>query len=386
MNEALEKIQAIFKESKNFALLTKPNSEDYKLLAKEALKIALLEKKLGVFSLPEIPEFQKKWASALSKEEPVFSPQRTSIRIPKNQYKVKELSYEEDENFLSLIMTSESGGLDKNSIIVEPVLIKADAVFCFFDPNHAEILQKTKTSMILPPKEKIIFLASGEKTFAEKIFQIIKTVFPDFVLSSKVATMLFAALITETNNFVRPINQEMLHFGSELLSAGADKELIKNILNEEKTISFARLLGRALARTHIDNNLDASWTFLTQEDLKKTENLNTTPSFFYNIIRNLRELIPYRNISLLFWQDNGQTGLIPANVNPVGPASNSASLGGQNILAMAVADEEKNLIPLAQQMGTSLQSKFFVTGPFNNFSEAELRFRKALEEMASLKI
>jgi len=50
MNEALEKIQAIFKESKTFALLSKPISEDYRLLAKEALKDALIEKKLGFFA------------------------------------------------------------------------------------------------------------------------------------------------------------------------------------------------------------------------------------------------------------------------------------------------------------------------------------------------
>ncbi len=131
-----------------------------------------------------------------------------------------------------------------------------------------------------------------------------------------------------------------------------------------------------MARTHIDGTLDASWTFLTQEDLKKTDNLNTSPSFFYSIVRNLRELIPFRNLSLLFWQ----------NAEQISSNSTSTNLSGQNVLAMAVADEEKNLIPLAQQLGVSLQSKFFVTGPFNNFSEAELRFRKALEEMISLKI
>jgi len=395
MSEALEKIQAIFKESKNFALFSKPSSEDYKLLAKEALKSALLEKKLGVFSLPEIPEFQKKWALALLKEETIFSPQKTSIRIPKNQYKVKELSYEEDDNFLSLIMTSENGGLDKNSIIIEPILAKANAVFCFFDPHDAEILQQIGTKIIMPPKERIIFLTSGEKTFAEKTFQIIKAVFPDFIMSPKIATLLFAALITETNNFVRPASQEVFHFGSELLTAGADKELVKNILNGEKTISFARLLGRALARTHIDNNLGASWTFLTQEDFKKTDNFNVSLSFLHNIIRNLRELIPFHNLSLLFWQNTGQIESTPINTsladesrraNPGGPASTSASLGGQNVLAMAVADEEKNLAPLAQQLGVNTQSKFFIAGPFNNFSEAELRFRKAIEETVSLKI
>ena len=380
MKEALEKIQLIFKESKNFALFSKKNCEDYKLLAKEALKVALLKKNLSALSLHGNSGFEKKWNPMLSaKNFPVF-PQQTSIRIPKNQYKIKELSYEENEDFLSLVVTAESGNLNKETILFEPVLPKVDAAFCFFDSPGDAILKEFENYVIMPPKEKIVFLTSGGKTYAERISQIIKTIFPDLFSLPQIATLLFSSLITETNNFVRPVSQEVLRFGSELLSLDADKELVKTILNEEKTISSANLLGRALARTHADDKLDASWTFLSREDLKKTNNLNSPPSFFYNIIRNLRDLIPFRTLSLLFWQNE------PASPNQGGLIPTGANLIGQNIIAMAAADEEKDLIPLAQQLGARLQSRYFTAGPFNNFSEAELRFRKALEEMVSLKI
>lgn len=372
MTEALEKIQSLFQEAKTFALFSKKNSEDYKLLAKEALIQTILGKKMGIFPLPDHPEFRKKWNRLLPNGETDFFSQQTSIRIPKNQCKVKELSCEEDNDFLSLIFTSEKGELNKDAVIFEPIPPKADAAFCFFEPHDAGILSEFEKKIVLPPKEKIVFLASNEKTFSEKISQIIKTVFPDALSSPAISTLLFASLITETHNFVRPVSQEMLRFGSELLLLGADKETIKTILNEEKTISFAQLLGRALARTHADDVLDASWTFLSKKDLEKTESLNSPPSFFYNILKNLRDLIPFRTLSLLFWQKE--------------PASTNASLGGNNILAMAAADEEENLVPLARIMGIGLQSKFFTAGPFNSFSEAELRFRKALEELNSIKI
>jgi hypothetical protein len=362
MTEALEKIQSLFQKTKTFALFSKKNSEDYKLLAKEALRQILLEKKIDTFSLPDHPEFRKKWSRLLKNDDTEIFSRQTFIRIPKNQCKIKELSCEENNDFLSLVVTSEKGELNKDTIIFEPIPPKADAAFCFFEPHDAGILSEFEKKIILPPKEKIVFLASNEKTFSEKIFQIIKTVFLDDLPSPAISTLLFASLITETHNFVRPISQEMLRFGSELLSLGADKETIKIILNEEKNISFTQLLGRALARTRTDEILDASWTFLSKKDLEKTENLNSSPSFFYNILKNLRDLIPFRALSLLFWQkDNG-------------------------ILAMAAADEEENLIPLARIMGIGLQSKFFTAGPFNSFSEAELRFRKALEELNSLKM
>jgi hypothetical protein len=376
MTETLEKIQTIFQEAKNFALFSKRHAEDYKLLAKEALKQALSEKNLSVLSLPEDPDFQKKWVSVIPPQENGCFPQQTSIRIPKKQYKVKELICEEDNDFLSLVVTSENAELNKNEIIFEPILTKADAALCFFDPCDADTLGEFEKQLILPSKEKIIFIASGEKTFAEKISQIIKTVFPETLPLPQITTLLFASLITETNNFIRPVSQEVLRFGSELLSLGANKELVKNILNENKTISFARLLGRALARTHVDENFNTTWTFISQKDLEKTENPYPSHSFFYDIVRNLREFIPFRALSLLFWQNGPESLTSPLSGAPE----------GQKVFAMAAADEEKELIPLAQLLGVNLQSKFFTTGPFNNFSEAELRFRKALEEMNSLKI
>lgn len=362
MTETLEKIQSLFQESKTFVLFSKKNCEDYKLLAKEALKQSISGKKLSVISLPEHSEFRKKWSRMFPNgENNVFS-QQTSIRIPKNQYKIKELSCEENDDFLSLIVTSENGELNRNAVVFEPIPPKVDAALCFFEPRDADLLKEFEKQLILPPKEKIIFLTSNEKTFAEKVSQIIKTAFPDTYPLSIIPSLLFASLITETNNFVRPVSQEVLRFGSELLSLGADKETIKTILSEEKTISFARLLGRALARTHNDELLDVSWTFLSQKDLEKTENSNSSPSFFYNIVQSLREIIPFRSLSLLFWHNSNK------------------------VLAMAAADEEEKLIPLARHLGVELQSKFFTAGPFDNFSEAELRFRKALEETSSLRI
>ncbi len=353
MAETLEKIQDIFKEAKTLALFSKKNEEEYKFLAKEALKHALLQRGADIISLAEHPEFRKKWKKLLPEEKNIASPCQTSIRIPKSQHKIRELNYEENKNFFSLIVTSENGELKKESIVLEPVPQKIDAAFCFFEPAE-NVLAEFENKLTLPPKEKIIFFASGGKTFAEKIFQVIKTIAADTLSLQNLSTLLFASLITETSNFTRPINQEALRFGGELLSIGADKELVKIILREEKTISSAQFLGRALARTRLDKTFNVSWTFLSQKDFEKTGNLNAEHSFFYSIGLSLREIIPLVPISLIFWQT------------------------GKQIFAMAMADEKEDLEFLGQRLAVSPQSKFFIAGPFSSFLEAELSFQKAL--------
>ncbi len=75
MPEALEKIQAVFKESKIFALLSKKVSEDFKLLAKEALKHVLLEKKTRRYLIAGTSGFPKEMEDIdpRKKIEPCFA-------------------------------------------------------------------------------------------------------------------------------------------------------------------------------------------------------------------------------------------------------------------------------------------------------------------------
>ena len=67
------------------------------------------------------------------------------------------------------------------------------------------------------------------------------------------------------------MNEETLALASSLIKLGADKEKIADILND-KSPSFARLLGRALARSYPNDSLQSMWTFVADQDLEKTGN------------------------------------------------------------------------------------------------------------------
>jgi hypothetical protein len=358
MPEVLERICNLLKNAKIVGLFSKKSADDYNLLAKEALRETLAEKKITTLSFPEETNFQKEWDLIIDKSfDNQILPQQTSIRIPKN-YKIKELGCEEDDNFLSLVITSENGGLDKNALIFEPVLPKLDAAFCFFGPEETDYLKEFEEKAALPEKEKIIFITSSE-IFSQKIFQIIQAFNREALTLSSIPTLLLASLIRETDFFANA-DEKIIAFSNELISYGAEMKTINEIIEGKKSASSAQLLGRALTRTYDDKDLDTIWTFLSEKDFIKTGGLSPSPQFLYNdVIKKICNFIPKRTFSLLFWQDN------------------------KKIFALAAGGDEKKLLPLAECLGAGLKSKFFTVGPFDNFSEAELKLRKALKEIKS---
>lgn len=105
-------------------------------------------------------------------------------------------------------------------------------------------------------------------------------------------------------------------------------------------LGFTQLLGRALARTRINEPLKSTWTFISAEDLEKTRHQSSPPSFFHQIIQNIRNLLPSQPTAVLLWQDK------------------------ESVLALINSGDEEN--------------KIF--GPYKNFSEAEIKIQQILKE------
>jgi ethanolamine utilization protein EutA (predicted chaperonin) len=120
-----------------------------------------------------------------------------------------------------------------------------------------------------------------------------------------------------------------------------DYENILEIIKTEQTPSFVQIFGRALARTRINEDLKSTWTFIPSEDLEKTKNKDTSESLFYQIIKNIKKLIPLQPTAIILWQNKNKVwGL------------------------MLREDEEKETF-----------------GPYKNFSEAEIKIQQALKEI-----
>ena len=305
----------------------------------------------------EPENYRENWSSILNLKNDPELLQKTSIKLPKEKYNIKEVAYKEDKKHLSLIVTSIDNGLIKEDISLEKLLPEVEAVFCFFE-NHSK-LEKFKDKLTLPDHEKIIFITPNKKTLTEKIFDIAKMLDIDTSANTELATILFATLIIETGNFSEKISKKTLSLGSLLLENGAEKKIISQILEKEKSPFSTQLLGRLLARTYVDETLGVSWSFLNNKDFQKTNNTSITPSFLYKLLKKAKILIRRQNLYILIWQ----------------------SLTDIKVLVTTHDDKNENyLIPIAAKMQTELQSRFFVAGPFENFSKAEIELRKAIKE------
>ena len=355
-NDIQEKIKKILGEAKSCALLTEQNPNEEPFLLKNVFGAGLESLGISAISLPEIgggqnADFKKKWRPLLENREtatPEFQT-KTIIKIPKKILAIKELSYNEDENFFSLVITPKNGRLTKDVAIFEEALPEPEAIFCFFEEK--EKLDNFKNLIISPAKENIFFLVPGENSLTEKIaglFQFLNINFSPFILNT-----LFSALIIETNNFKDYSNKEIFSLANFLLSRGANGNLIKEVAEKEKTNSFIQLFGRMLARTYYDEALNVSWSFLGKRDFEKTKT-EPNSNFILKIVKEMEAFGKCSEISVCcFQKENG-------------------------VFAFLKALEKSLLLNLAQKLNTSLQSDYIIAGPFKNFSEAEIKIKEIL--------
>lgn len=353
-----EKIKSLIENSKSFALLLDDQPEEHEFLAKEILKEVINNKGLPVLTLPEDPEeLKKKWALVAQSANSINFPQKTALKLPKTKYQIQEISYKDDGENLSFIITSPNDIILKEDISLEKLPPEAETVFCFFE--NREKIEKFKNLLCLPAQEKIIFFEQGEKTLTEKIFNIAQIFDPQLLNNEKISTLLYAALLLETRNFTEKTSKDTLALASLLLENGVQQEIISSVAEAQKNVFSAQLIGRLLARTFIDDALGVSWSFLNSRDLQKTNNISASPSLLYKMIQQAKTLIPIQKLHILLWQT---TEGIKALV----------AVGGQKT--------EKYLLPIAEKMDTKPCSKFFISGPFETFSEAELKLREIIKE------
>lgn len=367
MEKNIGAIKQIIETSQSAGLILEKGAGEEFFLAKEALKTALLLKNLALISLPyEPPAYAAKWRSFLTKEgAPV--PQKISINIPKEKYPVKELKYDEDGDYFSLLITVQGTNFNKDDLIFKETLPKTDSVFYFCRNFDFEKFNQFKTLIELPEKENVVLVEPGGKTAAEEVFEIIDALgFDQEILkTSHLPTLLFASVFKETNGF-KIISSAPFRLAARLLEVGADKEAAENIFNQDKTPVFWQMFGRGLARTAIDQTLQSSWTFLAKKDFEK-HRVEPNENFLLNILREIGQTLPKQIFSLMLWQTSPQTDFNPGNEIK------------NEVWATIKSEDAVKLNFLAEELQTKNQNGFLKCGPFKTFSEAEIQLRKALK-------
>lgn len=367
MEKDIETIKQIINSSESTALLLEKDDSEESFLAKESLKTALLLKNIALISLSrESPDYFKKWAAFLSRDN-LFVPQKIFINIPKDKYPIKELKYDENDKFFSLSIVTQGTDFNKDDLIFEKALPKVDSVFYFSKNPASAKLENFKDSLEIPAEERIIPIMSGSGTVSEKVFNIILALNleENILKTSHLTTLLFAAILKETDNLTKNISKEILQAAAFLLDQGADKETIRKIFNQEKEQYIWQLLGRSLARTAIDENLKSSWTFLAKKDFEKNKT-EAKPELLFRILKELKKQIPSQAFSFLVWESN----LLPAE-----------KLDKGAVWAIVDSQDGEKLKLLAEHLEAPQENTYIKTGPYASFSEAEINLRRALKNV-----
>jgi hypothetical protein len=370
MDEKLEKIKSLLTETKSLAILADENCEEFVFLLKNALESTFQNSNIKTLTLPknENLRYYEKWINLLPKEKNNENRlvAKTLLKIPKKSFSIKELSYEEDENFFSLIITprnGEGGKLTKEIAIFEESLPEVETAICFFE--NAKILEKFKTSFKMPHPEKIVFLTNHQRTLTETTFNLIKT--PDKFISKECATLFFASLIIETENFNKHTEKNIFALAETLIKNNADQKAIKKELSRQKTNSFNQLFGRALARSFYEDYLDLFWIFLSQKDFQKT-NSAAGYNLSLKILEEIQKTINWPQTFIILWQNE-----------------HFQAKEKNNILGIIKSDNKNILLEINNSFDI-ISNNWLKVGPFDNFSEAEIKLRSMLKMSNALKM
>ena len=375
--EQEEKIRKICANIGSFAVVSNDEAAEEVYLAKEALAAAIRNAGLSVHSYPERQkDFTEKWAAILPSGTGASAIFSTSILIPKNKIETKEISYTEDDRYVSINISAGKEEISKENVVFKTLPVKVDAIF-YFPPLGQEnkdgnLPEEVSKKITAAEPDNIITISSGAggETLAEKVFSIINIIESsgDFsVKKSPVPDLVLAALMEETDHFQNNIGAETLALASSLLKLGADKEKIAGIMSD-KSPSFARLLGRALARSYPNESLKSMWTFVAEQDLEKTDN-EPSPALFGKIMKKIKNLLEPRPFFVLIWQSKQEVWAM------ISVSSRPERWDGQSV-------EEKVAASLSAKKYPPSGGGNLISGPYKNFSEAELKIQTVLKEIA----
>lgn len=343
-------LKNLLENHNRFVLAAQNNSPPHVFFAKEALGTLLSGANKQFFSYPQLPQdVQNDYKDILNSSFLSTISSEIVISFP-GDIPLEEARFQEDGRSIIVTPKSKIAPSDIEIIELKP---NTDAGF-FFSPYTDDFVELLSVHVLVPPREKIVFFTENKRTLAEKILDVDDAL--DNAHAGKTfATLAYASLAEETDNFQKGISAETFEAAKKLIELGADKDALRAAEERKKHISSANLFGRALARTRIDERTASSWTFLTEKDFEKTGKMFDGSSSL-QFIKELRGTLPRTDTSFLLWESSGK------------------------IHSCLFSENKKTISFFAERLGKAGSPAHVVAGGFSNFSEAEIKIRELLRD------
>lgn len=251
------------------------------------------------------------------------------ISLDVTKTKLDEMTYDLKDGKLNLYLTPREGSWKKEDIALPPTAYKHDLIITLECPDLSSLGQIFTAEPeffgsipILnidhdPANEHYGHVNAVDLT-ATSVCEIIYPLLDEEkAVTGHIATLLLSGIICKTKSFKSEnVSPRTLRYASELISAGAERDLIVRELYRTRSVPTLRLWGRALARLKSDSHLKIVWTLLgTQDFIAAGANEETLPEV-------VRELIAYASgvevAAIIYEQRSGGICVLLSTLNKKG--------------------------------------------------------------------
>lgn len=227
---------------------------------------------------------------------------------------ISQLRYEHGDNRVDIILSPSSYSILQDSTSFRQGNIQCDCLIALgiddikqIDTNilDANPLFFSKIPIIaidISQKHtaygQINLLDPSLSSLAELVYHFL-TSFPHYAIPIESATLLLSGILHRTRDFTLLAHANTLLVSHELIGMGAQHKAAHDLSRASMPFSLMPLVGRALARSRMDNEKGIMWSCITQNDFLTTGHL---PQDIIHVLNRIREEFPHTRACILSWQ------------------------------------------------------------------------------------
>lgn len=205
-----------------------------------------------------------------------------SLNVGENN--ITQLSYEQMGAFLNIYFSTKVNSIKEKSLSLEPVKFNYDLIIILGSPDLESLgrLYFENTDIFFKtPTINIDHHASNEYFGAVNLVDVVSSSTSEIIseilealsgepAGEKIATLILAGIISETNSFQSAsVNPKTFSLAASLVAAGANQEEIIRNLYKTKPLAVLKLIGKIVSKMNYDANFSLAWVKLNKDDFEK---------------------------------------------------------------------------------------------------------------------
>lgn len=207
-----------------------------------------------------------------------------SLNVGENN--ITQLSYEQLGAFLNIYFSTKANSIKEKSLTLEPIKFSYDLIIILGSPDLESLgrLYFENTDIFFKtPTINIDHHASNEYFGAVNLVDVVSSSTSEIVAEilealsgepagEKIATLILAGIISETNSFQSAsVNPKTFTLAASLVAAEANQEEIIRHLYKTKPLAVLKLIGKIVSKMNYDSGYGLAWVKLNKEDFEKNE-------------------------------------------------------------------------------------------------------------------